>query len=207
MSSKILEMAGRNPRSQTLSDPVWIKVSRVMDSGTAKSAAHIGRECVVHRTSTTPHLVAGPYRSAHRETRLSHCTIACVFLPSFPVPSCPRSLVSIVVAWYCLATGAQHDVLMRACHSHAQRTCQSDLHPAPDTARELLNLLDEALAETQHARRNMRDGKELPAPHVDASFPPRPGRDLNAVDDDGGDEHPHTRLCMHLQTTITSPCG
>ena len=36
-------------------------------------------------------------------------------------------------------------------------------------------------------------------------------RDLDAashkVDGDGGDEHPHSRQRMHLQTTITSPCG
>ena len=30
-------------------------------------------------------------------------------------------------------------------------------------------------SQTQHARRNMRYGKELAAPHADASFPPRPG--------------------------------
>ena len=73
-----------------------------------------------------------------------------------------------------------------------------------DTTRELLNLLDEALAETQHVWRNVRDGKELPAQHVDAALP---GRGLTTAGGDGDYEHPHARQRMHLQTIITSPCG
>ena len=94
MSSKILEMAGRNPRSQTLSDPVWIKVSRVMDSGTAKSAAHIGRECVVHPHHTWWQATTGVHFGS-----LGFHTAESLAFPAFISSHIvSRSLVSIMVA-------------------------------------------------------------------------------------------------------------
>ena len=68
---------GQIPEVQNLSDSGWIRMSATMDSGAAATANQIGRVCVVHRTSTTPALVAGHHRSAYREPRLSHCMIAC----------------------------------------------------------------------------------------------------------------------------------
>ena len=73
-----------------------------------------------------------------------------------------------------------------------------------DTACELLDHLDEPLAEKQHVWRNACDGKELPATEADASLPPRLGRGLTPVDGDVDDEHPHARQRMHVQEIITS---
>ena len=115
-----------------------------MDSGAAVTAAQIGRECGVRRTSTVS-----------------------------------RSVVSIVVDKCCLASGAQHNVNMRAYHCRTDDALVNRVSTQHlDTARKLLNLFDEALAKTQHVWPNMRDGKELPAPHADASLPLRPGRGL-----------------------------
>ena len=72
-----------------------------------------------------------------------------------------------------------------------------------DTASELLNHLDEALAEAQHVWRIVRDGKELPAPQADASLHPRPGRRLTLLDRDGDDEHPG-RQRVQAQKITTS---
>ena len=65
-----------------------------------------------------------------------------------------------------------------------------------DTARELLNFLDEALAKTEYVWRNMRDGIEPPAMQADASLLPRLGHRLTRVDGDGDDEHPVGSVCM-----------
>ena len=97
----ILEIAGRNPRSKTLSESGWIKMSATMDSGAAETVAQIGRECVAHRTSTTPPLVAGHHRSAHRgasfpRTFTQHNRLRPLAFISSPIVS--RSLVSMVVA-------------------------------------------------------------------------------------------------------------
>ena len=99
--------------------------------------------------------------------------------------------------------GAQHDVIMRAYHARTANALVNLMHL--NTASELWNHLDEALAEAQHVWSNMCDGKELPAPHADASLPLRPGRGLTTVDGEGGDEHQHAPQRMHLQTIITSP--
>ena len=92
---------------------------------------------------------------------------------------------------------------MRAYHARTANALVSLIHL--DTARELLILLDEALAEARHVWRNVRDGIKPPAPQADASLHPRPGRRLTPVDRDGDDEHPG-RQRMHSQNIITSPC-
>ena len=90
--------------------------------------------------------------------------------------------------------GAQHDVIMRAYHRRTDNALVNRVSTQHlDTARELLNHLDEALAEAQHAWPNLCDGKELPAPQADASLPLRPGRGLTPVDGEGGDAHQHAR--------------
>ena len=159
-------MAARSARSKISNDSGRIQVSAIMDSGTAESVAQIGRECVADRRSSRPPLVAFHHGSAFGRPRLLHGRIACS-----PCLHCQSRRVlisgfSTVVEQYCLATGAQHDVIMRASpRLHEQRTCQSVSTQHLDMARELLNLLDEALAETLHFWRNMRDGKGPPAPH------------------------------------------
>ena len=142
-----------------------------MDSGTANSAAHIGRECVAHRTSSRPPLVVWQSTTVAHFGGASalnfHCQSRRVGISGF---HCGGELC-------CLAPCAQHDAIMRAYHARTDNALVNRVSTQHlDTVRELLNLLDEALAETQHARRNMCDGKELPAPHADASFPLRPGR-------------------------------
>ena len=103
-----------------------------------------------------------------------------------------------------MATGSQHDVIMRAYHGRTDKALVNRVsNQHLDTARELLNLLDEALAEAQHVWRIVRDGTEPPAPQADASLHPRPGRRLTPVDRDGDDEHPG-RQRMHAQKIITS---
>ena len=102
-----------------------------------------------------------------------------------------------MVELYCLATGAQHVVIMRAYRGRTDNALVIRVSTQHlDIARELLNHLDETLAETQHLWRNMRDGKKLPAPHADVSLPPRLGRGLTTVDGDGDNEH----------TTLGSAC-
>ena len=202
MSLQDLADGGQKPELRNLSGSGWIEMSATMDSGAAVTAAQIGRESFIGHLPP-PLLEAGHHRSAYRAPRLSHCTIACTScLHSTPIVS--RSLVSVVLRGQ---RRAHHDVILRAYHGGTDGALVNRVSTQHlDMARELLNLLDEALAKT-HARRNMRDGKELPAPHTDASLPPRPGVRLTAVDGDGGDEHPHTRQRLHLQTIITSPCG
>ena len=99
-----------------------------------------------------------------------------------------------------MATGAQHDVIMRACHRRTDNALVNRVSTQHlDTASELLNHLDEALAEAQHVWSNMWDGKELQAPRADASLLPRPGRGLTPVEGDCGDKHPHARWRMHVR--------
>ena len=66
---------GQKPEVKNLSDSGWITMSATMDGGAVVTAAQIGRECGVHRTSTTPPMVV--HRNAHREFCLSHCMVAC----------------------------------------------------------------------------------------------------------------------------------
>ena len=82
MSSKVLEMAARRPRSNISNDSGCIKVLAITDSGTAESVAQIGRECVADQRSTRPPSVAFHHGSAFGGPRLSHGTLVC-FSPAF----------------------------------------------------------------------------------------------------------------------------
>ena len=168
-TSKILGMADRNPRSKTLSDSGWIKMSATMDSGAAVTAAHTGRECVAHRRSTRPPLVVWQATTVEHFGEASasylHCLSRLVGISGF-------HRGGVVLLGPC----AQHDVIMRANHARTAKALVNLIHL--DTASELLNHLDEALAEAQHVWRHVRDGIEPPAPQADASLLPRPGRRL-----------------------------
>ena len=94
MSSKVLEMAARSPRSNISNDLGCIKVSAITDSGTAKSVAQIGRECVAERRSTRPFLVAFHHGSALGGPRLSHGTLVCSSLAFIASRVVNRPLVS-----------------------------------------------------------------------------------------------------------------
>ena len=165
----------RNPRRKHLNASGWIKViSSLMDSGTAKSAAHIGRECVAHRSSSRPLLVVWQSTTeAHfggASAFYFHCQSRRVGISGF---HCGGELC-------CLATGAQHDVTMGAYRGRKRST--------PGATCVI--------------------GKELAAPHADASFPAATWTTASrTVDGDGDGGHPHARQRTHLQTTITSPCG
>ena len=142
MSSKILEMAARSPRSNISNDSGCIKVLTITDSGTAESVAQIGCACVADRRSTGPFLVAFHHGSAFGGPRLSHGTLVCsspAFIASRVVN---RPLVSSTVECYCLVTDVQHEFVMCAPRSHGQLSCQAGALGH--------GMGDEALAETQH---------------------------------------------------------
>ena len=82
-SSKILEIVQTETRGQTLSDSGWIKMSLIMDSGAAESAAQVGRECVARRRSTRPLPGGRP-----PGWRISGRVGGCGCLLSLPVASC-----------------------------------------------------------------------------------------------------------------------
>ena len=185
MSPQDLGDGGQNPEVKHWNASGWIKVSLIMDSGTAKSAAHIGRECVAHRTSSRPPLVVWQSTTVALFGVLRHSA----FTASRVVSGSLASIAVEVVLLGPVRPARRHHA--RVPRSHGQRTCQPGLHPTPGHGTRAL----------------VRDGKELAAPHADASFPPRPGRGLTNVDGDGDGGHPHARQRMHLQTTITSPCG
>ena len=184
MSPQDLGEGGQKPEVKHLNASGWIKVSLIMDSGTAKSAAHIGCECVAHRTSTRPPL-ADHHGSAFwgASAFYFHCQSRRVGISGF---HCGGELC-------CLAPCAQHDVIMRAYHARTANALVNRVSTQHlDTARELLYLLDEALAETQHTRATCVTGKCY-EPHMPT---PLSLRDLDAglttVDGGGGDEHPHS---------------
>ena len=97
MSSKVLEMAARSPRSNISNDSGCIKVSATMDSGTAKSVAQIGRDCVADRRSTRQPLVAFHHGGAFGGPPLSHGTLVCSSPAFFASPVVNRPLVSSTV--------------------------------------------------------------------------------------------------------------
>ena len=199
MSLQDLADGGQKPELRNLSGSGWIEMSATMDSGAAVTAAQIGRESFIG------HLPHHSWRQATTGVHFGSLGFHTAQSLAFPAFISGFRCGGVVLLGQ---RRAHHDVIMRAYHARTDNALVNRVSTQHlDTARELLNLLDESLAETQHARRNMRDGKEPPAPQADASCPPRPGVRLTAVDDDGGDEQPHTRQRMHLQTTITSPCG
>ena len=164
-------------------------MSATMDRRAAESAAQVGRECGFHRTCTTP--PPGGRPSLECISGASGFTLhnRLLFLLFLTSPIVSRSLLE----WYCLATGEQHDVIMRAYHARTANALVNLIHL--DTARELLNHLDEALAEAQHVWRNMRDG--IPA-HMPTS--------LCLCDLDAASPlwmamvaHPHARWLMHVR--------
>ena len=114
----------------------------------------------------------------------------------FAVPSCPD--LWFPLWWSSIAWPWAPSTSSLCARTTVARTTHLSFGSPPNTwtLRELLNLLDEALAGTLHLWRKM------PTP----PFPSRPGRGLTTVDGDGGGGHPHSRQRMHLQTIITSPC-
>ena len=135
------------------------------------------------------HLMAGHHRSGFREPRLSQSTIAC----SSCLHCQPHrvQIFGVVLHRHGRPARRHHWRLPR---SHGQRACQLSTH------------LGEALAETQHVWRHMRDGIELPAPQADDSWH-RATRTQTLVDGDGDDGQPHTRQRRHVQKVITSRVG
>ena len=93
-------------------------------------------------------------------------------LPAFIFsPIVSRSLVSTVVGVVLLGhmcPARRHHA--RVPRSHGQRTCQSGLYPTPGHGTRALESFGRGSGETQHVWPNMRDGKELPAQHADASL-------------------------------------
>ena len=145
---------GRKLEVNTLSDSTWIKGSVIIDSGEAEGAAQIGRGASLIGDLPDHHLMAGHHRSAFREPRLSQSTIAC--------SSCLHCQPHCVQIFGDGSPARRHH--WRLPRSYGQRACQLSTH------------LGEALAETQHVWRHMRDGIELPAPQADVSWHPRLGR-------------------------------
>ena len=105
-----------------------------------------------------------------------------------------------MVEWYCLVTGAQHDVIKRAPRSHADNALANLVHPTRGHGMRALQTLGRGSG--GNAARVMERcrlcHKPTPLGELDAN--------LLQVDHDGDDDQPHALQRMHLQKLITSPC-